>query len=342
MSAWIFVVVVAVFAASFADAQYTCTFDKYDLTPMAGETASLLWSPAEQNTITFSVCGSLSTTCGTTPDDQCYQRTGNCTSACQTWLDASNGPEGASLGFYTSNYNVTKYSLTLLYTNGDQTYFGNGRQVYIDLACGLGGLTITNFIQAIPPPPPNGAPFSYYIYATHYYMCKYFKPRPPPPPPQCTYGSYDLSPLAGMTASLTWAPNQNISIAVCGTLATTCGSRPSNQCASSSSNCTSACQTWGDPSNGPQGASLGYFSNFFKVGKYSITLLYIDGDVTELGVGRQAFVELGCGSQTSLTITNFTQAIGPPPPNGEPYSYFVTATHKYLCKYFNPLPPVSM
>jgi hypothetical protein len=324
-------------------AGFSCKFGKYDLSSMAGESDVYLWYPVDQNTVTVSICGTLNTTCGTFPQNKCSSISSGCTSACQTWVDNDGESEGVSLGYVTDSYNVSKYGIQILYTQGDVTDQGYGRQIYVNLGCGVGGLSATNFIQPSSNPPPSGI-YSYYIYLTHKHLCKYFPKQPPPHPPpraQCKFDQFDLCSIAGSMVDFTWDPSdQNtISLAIVGTLPKTCGSDPSDLCDNIAPNCTSACQSWIDESSSYNAVSLGKFTDWFQVGKYSLTFLYLGGDVTLSGIGRQLYVELGCGSG-ALAIINFTQPTEPPPP-GDPYTYYIMATHNYLCKYFKPKPPNS-
>jgi len=156
-----------------------CRAGPYDLTPLAGRTATLDWEPNTQNTVQVALCGLLKTGCGTTPDLKCYQRP-LCTSSCQTWIDDDSGPTGVSLGVLSRmSYDATNDAVVALYTGGDDTSDGVGRQLIVTITCGLSPLTITSFVQATGAPPSNGGPYTYYVNMTSNFTCGKTKQKCP-------------------------------------------------------------------------------------------------------------------------------------------------------------------
>jgi len=152
----------------------SCKAGPYDLTPIQGKQLSYQWHPSDQGTAVVAICGTLNqVVCGTLPDQMCYEKNSGCALACQTWMDDASGPQGAALGTQFQSITPGDNSVTLLYTGGDQTDDGTGRQVYVTVNCGTDDLAFQSFVQADPSnPPPQGQPYSFYINVTSKYACK--------------------------------------------------------------------------------------------------------------------------------------------------------------------------
>jgi len=92
------------------------------------------WTTDNTNVIQFSICSSISSTCGES-GQMCSISSKNCCGACQSWLE-SDGPAGASMGKYFGYNRLPNNTVRLYYVGGDIVNLppnNIGRTMYMDI-----------------------------------------------------------------------------------------------------------------------------------------------------------------------------------------------------------------
>jgi len=161
----------------------------------------------------------------------------------------------------------------------------------------------------------------------------------------CEAPGYDFDGFTE-TQTANWEPNdstQLVQYAPCGFISNICGNTPppGNQCSNpgSEGQCCGVCQSWVSDDQ-LQAACLGTLLGSVTVlTQESVQIVYLNGDTSEDGIGREVIVVVNCDSTAGVLDFDMFQPAIPSNPPPDVYTYTLTLKSSTLCEVAPPNSP---